>query len=228
MPGMSASLRATRRIRRRPPLPCDSPRQTYIARTSRKPNNHGLFRASLLPRNCPGKHGGSSPFRSSGSSMGTSSVRARDASTPPGAGPWHDAPMLQRSPRTEARRHRQARWRDRQRRDVLMVSGEVPRVVVETLVDGRSLAGPNDRAQHTKPGSVKASQLSGRLDPFARLSIGIRPVRPLSTGNALALQSPCSSPPGFIEPCLPTLGHAVPSGPKWVHAKTPEALARRF
>jgi bifunctional non-homologous end joining protein LigD len=22
-------------------------------------------------------------------------------------------------------------------------------------------------------------------------------------------------PPGFIEPCLPTLGHAVPSGPQW-------------
>jgi bifunctional non-homologous end joining protein LigD len=24
-------------------------------------------------------------------------------------------------------------------------------------------------------------------------------------------------PAGFIEPCLPTLGHTVPSGPQWVH-----------
>ena len=24
-------------------------------------------------------------------------------------------------------------------------------------------------------------------------------------------------PPGFVEPCLPTLGHAVPTGPQWVH-----------
>ena len=24
-------------------------------------------------------------------------------------------------------------------------------------------------------------------------------------------------PEGFIEPCLPTLGHNVPSGPQWVH-----------
>jgi hypothetical protein len=25
------------------------------------------------------------------------------------------------------------------------------------------------------------------------------------------------TPPGFIEPCLPTLGHTVPSGQQWVH-----------
>ena len=30
-------------------------------------------------------------------------------------------------------------------------------------------------------------------------------------------QSPSRRPEGFIEPCLPTLGHAVPSGPQWVH-----------
>src|SRR5262245_5865053 len=24
-------------------------------------------------------------------------------------------------------------------------------------------------------------------------------------------------PPGFIEPCLPTLGHSVPTGPQWVY-----------
>ena len=29
--------------------------------------------------------------------------------------------------------------------------------------------------------------------------------------------SPARHPPGFVEPCLPTLGHAVPSGPQWVH-----------
>ena len=29
--------------------------------------------------------------------------------------------------------------------------------------------------------------------------------------------SPKRDPPGFIEPCLPTLGRAVPSGPQWVH-----------
>ena len=30
---------------------------------------------------------------------------------------------------------RQARWRERQRRDVLVVNGEVPRAIVEALVD---------------------------------------------------------------------------------------------
>jgi bifunctional non-homologous end joining protein LigD len=29
--------------------------------------------------------------------------------------------------------------------------------------------------------------------------------------------SPARHPAGFIEPCLPTLGHTVPSGPQWVH-----------
>ena len=29
--------------------------------------------------------------------------------------------------------------------------------------------------------------------------------------------SPARRPVGFIEPCLPTLGHAVPTGPPWVH-----------
>ena len=27
--------------------------------------------------------------------------------------------------------------------------------------------------------------------------------------------SPARCPPGFIEPCLPTLGHAMPTGPQW-------------
>jgi ATP-dependent DNA ligase len=26
-----------------------------------------------------------------------------------------------------------------------------------------------------------------------------------------------SHPAGFIEPCLPTLGHAVPDGPRWAY-----------
>jgi bifunctional non-homologous end joining protein LigD len=29
--------------------------------------------------------------------------------------------------------------------------------------------------------------------------------------------APVRHPPGFIEPCLPTLGQTVPSGPQWVH-----------
>jgi hypothetical protein len=29
--------------------------------------------------------------------------------------------------------------------------------------------------------------------------------------------SRCSPPAGFIEPCLPTLAHAVTDGPLWVH-----------
>ena len=28
--------------------------------------------------------------------------------------------------------------------------------------------------------------------------------------------APARSPPGFIEPCLPTLADAAPSGPQWV------------
>jgi bifunctional non-homologous end joining protein LigD len=29
--------------------------------------------------------------------------------------------------------------------------------------------------------------------------------------------APVRRPPGFIEPCLPTLARTVPSGPQWVH-----------
>ena len=29
--------------------------------------------------------------------------------------------------------------------------------------------------------------------------------------------SPVRRPPGFIEPCLPTLGHTMPSGPQWAY-----------
>jgi bifunctional non-homologous end joining protein LigD len=29
--------------------------------------------------------------------------------------------------------------------------------------------------------------------------------------------APVRRPAGFIEPCLPALGHTVPSGPQWVH-----------
>ena len=29
--------------------------------------------------------------------------------------------------------------------------------------------------------------------------------------------APTRHPPGFIEPCLPTLGHTVPSGPQWAY-----------
>ena len=30
---------------------------------------------------------------------------------------------------------------------------------------------------------------------------------------------PVRPPPGFIEPCLPTNGHAVPTGPQWAYDK---------
>jgi hypothetical protein len=43
--------------------------------------------------------------------------------------------MLQRTPRQEAKRRRQARWRERERRGVMVVMGEVPRDLVETLID---------------------------------------------------------------------------------------------
>jgi bifunctional non-homologous end joining protein LigD len=29
--------------------------------------------------------------------------------------------------------------------------------------------------------------------------------------------APARHPPGFIKPCLPTLGHAVPTGPQWAY-----------
>jgi ATP-dependent DNA ligase len=29
--------------------------------------------------------------------------------------------------------------------------------------------------------------------------------------------SPVRHPPGFVEPCLPTLGHIVPTGPRWAY-----------
>jgi bifunctional non-homologous end joining protein LigD len=34
---------------------------------------------------------------------------------------------------------------------------------------------------------------------------------------ALHSSGPVLRPPGFIEPCLPTNGHAVPSGPQWAY-----------
>jgi ATP-dependent DNA ligase len=32
--------------------------------------------------------------------------------------------------------------------------------------------------------------------------------------------APARQPEGFIELCLPPLGHAVPAGPQWVHEIT--------
>jgi ATP-dependent DNA ligase len=50
----------------------------------------------------------------------------------------------------------------------------------------------------------------------------------LALGNSVSLDrylypmlwrstAPARRPAGFIEPCLPTLGHTVPSGPQWAH-----------
>ena len=36
-------------------------------------------------------------------------------------------------------------------------------------------------------------------------------------GMRWATPSPVRRPPGFIEPCLPTNGHTVPTGPQWVY-----------
>ena len=46
----------------------------------------------------------------------------------------------------------------------------------------------------------------------------VRPVRPLCKRPMLwRSPSPTRRPEGFIEPCLPTLGHAVPTGPQWAY-----------
>jgi bifunctional non-homologous end joining protein LigD len=42
-------------------------------------------------------------------------------------------------------------------------------------------------------------------------------VRPLLSGMLWRSIAPARRPEGFIEPCLPTLGHAVPSGPQWAY-----------
>lgn len=57
--------------------------------------------------------------------------------------------MLMRLPARELRRQRNRRYRDRQRRDVLVVTGEIPRRVVENLIDTEWLhpeAASNPRA----------------------------------------------------------------------------------
>jgi hypothetical protein len=36
-------------------------------------------------------------------------------------------------------------------------------------------------------------------------------------GPAHRITPPAHHPPGFIEPCLPTNGHAVPTGPQWAY-----------
>ena len=52
----------------------------------------------------------------------------------------------------------------------------------------------------------------------AQLSICIPAIRPLCKPAMLWRSSaPARHPPGFIEPCLPTLADAAPSGPQWVH-----------
>jgi hypothetical protein len=43
--------------------------------------------------------------------------------------------MLQRTPRQELKRRRQARWRERERRRVMVVTGEVPRDLIGVLID---------------------------------------------------------------------------------------------
>jgi hypothetical protein len=47
--------------------------------------------------------------------------------------------MLNRVSARERNRAKQARWRERQRRDVMWVQGDVPRRVVENLIDTKWL-----------------------------------------------------------------------------------------
>jgi hypothetical protein len=64
--------------------------------------------------------------------------------------------MLMRLPARELRRQRNARYRDRQRRDVLMVQGEVPRRVVENLIDTEWLGAE----EATDPRAIMAAMLA--------------------------------------------------------------------
>jgi hypothetical protein len=47
--------------------------------------------------------------------------------------------MLQRPTRAELKRARQQRWRTRPARDVIHVAGDVPRVLIEALINSRVL-----------------------------------------------------------------------------------------
>jgi ATP-dependent DNA ligase len=50
------------------------------------------------------------------------------------------------------------------------------------------------------------------------MSIRLGSLRPLCKSVMLwRSPSPARRPPGFIEPCLPTLGHSVPTGPQWAY-----------
>jgi ATP-dependent DNA ligase len=44
-----------------------------------------------------------------------------------------------------------------------------------------------------------------------------RPDRGLSDGMLWRTFAPARRPPGFIEPCLPTLGRSAPNGPQWAY-----------
>jgi hypothetical protein len=55
------------------------------------------------------------------------------------------------------------------------------------------------------------------LPPKTAMSTRLRPDRPLSIGMLWRMSAPARRPAGFIEPCLPTLGTAVPSRSRWAY-----------
>ena len=51
----------------------------------------------------------------------------------------------------------------------------------------------------------------------SNIAIRISPVRPLSSGMLWRSTPAARRPVCFIESCLPTLGHAVPTGSQWAY-----------
>src|SRR5262245_16004799 len=58
---------------------------------------------------------------------------------------------------------------------------------------------------------------ANRLQMPAALNCRFAPASFDSYDTEMLWRSPAPRPPGFIEPCLPTLARTVPTGPQWVH-----------
>lgn len=118
--------------------------------------------------------------------------------------------MLRRPPKTELRRLRQTRWRDRARRDVLVVSGEVPRRVVEALVDLKWLA-PDEAADRRAimAAMVAAQQIKATRLPRGRRGRVVRH-EPATNRNS------ASPPPTEARPTLSACAPPLPYGSRRV------------
>ena len=62
-----------------------------------------------------------------------------------------------------------------------------------------------------------SDRLRFRLGPDRRAQERERAAAQAAEATKAARRAPARHPAGFIDPCLPTLGRAVPSGPQWVH-----------